>query len=399
MSGDDAVRSPRLFDAGLFGPHVDAARERIRQAIIACVLPLAEAAEANGLFPREAVAKLGAQGLFRERWRDGPPGDPGFGVLLAEENGRLLPGGIASGLSVHAEGVASILATFGRTALLRDYLGGVLDGKLVGCIGVSEPAAGSDAAGVRTSAVREGEQWRVRGEKKYLSLGLVCDIALLLCTVGGEGGPLALFAVPATSLTPRKRHVKAGASSLDTTSVQVDALVPADAMLGGAGQGLLAASWGLSHERLAVAAQVTGACGRAIGLAAAHLHRRVQFGRPLVDHQVLRLRLADLSARLLTLRYAVYAAAAGVPVPGACGAREVAALKVTAARLAQEVMTECMHMFGGAGYLEDATPLARMWRDAPLARLGAGTDEMMWELVAGGMVPDFAAYDEAVQPP
>jgi hypothetical protein len=96
------------------------------------------------------------------------------------------------------------------------------------------------------------------------------------------------------------------------------------------------------------------------------------------------------------LRYAVYTAAQGVPVPGACGAREAAALKVTAARFVEEVMSECMHLFGGAGYLDDETPLARMWRDTRLARLGGGTDEMMWELVASGLVPDDTGYEQTV---
>src|SRR5439155_7601464 len=105
-----------------------------------------------------------------------------------------------------------------------------------------------------------------------------------------------------------------------------------------------------------------------------------------------RLRLADLSARQVVLRYAVYAAAQGVPT-GACGTREIAALKVTAARFAEEVMSECMHLFGGPGYLDDETPLSRMWRDCRLARLGGGSDEVMWELVAGGLVPDYAACD------
>jgi hypothetical protein len=114
-----------------------------------------------------------------------------------------------------------------------------------------------------------------------------------------------------------------------------------------------------------------------------------------MEHQALRLRLAELSSRLTVLRFSVWTAAQGMAA-GACGAREAAALKVTAARFAEEAMSECMHLFGGPGYLEDETPLARMWRDARLARLGGGSDEMMWELVASGMSGDAEAYERAV---
>jgi hypothetical protein len=361
--------------------------------------PRAQAAEAEGVFPREALVELGRSGLFHERWETGPYGDTGLGVVIAEESGRLGHAGLSVGLSLHCETVASILVRYGDSPLLQEYLTGILDGRLVGCLGASEPAGGSDLNGIHTTARKLSGGWHVTGEKKYLSLGLFCDFALLLCRLDeGEGpvpGRLGLFAVPASGLTPRKRLAKVGTFALDTTWMVVDAEVPDQALVGRPGLGLLAAVWGLNHERLSIAAQTVGGGARAIGLTTAHLQRREQFGRPLMEHQALRLRLAELSSRLLVLRYAVYAAAQGVPVAGACGTREIAALKVTAARFVEEVMSECMHMFGGPGYL-DETPLARMWRDSRLARLGGGTDEMMWELVASGLVPDFAGYDESV---
>ena len=398
LTWGNATETGRLFDAGLFGPHVDAYRHAVRQALDETVAPHLDAAEAAGLFPRRAIEALAATGLVRRRWNSEPYGDPGLGVLIAQESGRLGVAGVSVGLSLHLETVSSILVRFGGTPLLREYRDGVLDGRLVGCLGASEPTGGSDLAGVRTVAREVPGGWHVRGEKKYLSLGLVCDFALILCRMAGAGddGPLGLVAVPASGLTVRKRHTKAGTRALDTSWVTIDAVVPAEAVVARPGLGLLVTTWGLSHERLSIAAQAVGGCARAIGLATAHLRRRTQFGRPLIEHQALRLRLAELAAHLVTLEFAVYAAAAGLPVPGGCGARQAAAVKVTAAHLAERVMSECMHMFGGAGYLEDETPLARMWRDARLARLGGGSDEMMWELVAGGLVPDLDGYDSMV---
>jgi acyl-ACP dehydrogenase len=397
------MAQPLLFADGPFTDRVEQARKRVAGLLEKAFAPRVEQAEREGLFPRDALAELGASGLFRERWATPPYGDPGLGVIIAEESARLGHPSMSTGLSLQCETVTSILLRYGESPLLRDYLDGLLDGRLVGCVGASEPTGGSDLNGVRTVALRlPGGGWRVRGEKKFLSLGFVCDFALLLCRIDegdGEGpvaGRLGLFAVPRSGLTPRKRLDKVGTAALDTTWMAIDAEIPDEARVGRVGMGLLTASWGLNHERLSIAAQTAGGAAHAIALATAHLERREQFGAPLMRCQALRLRLAELSSRQIVLRYAVYAAAQGLGAPGGCGSREIAALKVTAARYAEEVMSECMHMFGGAGYLNDETPLARMWRDSRVARLGAGSDEMMWELVAGGLVPDFAAYDETV---
>ncbi|WFE41024.1 acyl-CoA dehydrogenase family protein [Micromonospora sp. WMMD998] len=388
-----------LFADGPFGPRVDAARARVAESIGAAFAPHA-AADERGVFPREVLADLGRSRLLRQRWHPGPFGDAGLGVIIAEESGRCGHAGLSVGVSLCLETVGSILVRYGDSPLLQEYLDGLLDGRLVGCFGASEPTGGSDLTGMRTAARRVPGGWRVTGEKRYLSLGLVCDFALLLCRIendrGEADGGLGVFAVPASALSVRKRLRKVGTSALDTTWMTIDAVVPDEALVGRPGAGLLVATWGLSHERLSIAGQTVGGVAAATGLAAAHLHRREQFGRPLLQHQALRLRLADLSARLLSLRFAVYSAAQGIPVTGACGPRETAALKVTATRFAEEAISECMHLFGGAGYLEDETPLGRMWRDTRLGRIGAGTDEMMWELVASGMVPDFVGYDELV---
>jgi alkylation response protein AidB-like acyl-CoA dehydrogenase len=299
------------------------------------------------------------------------------------------------------EPIVAALRRHGDSSLLTDTLEKVLDGRLVGCFAASEPAGGSDLAGLRTTAEKERDGWRIRGEKKFVSLGPVADFALVLCrTNAADESPgtarLALFLVPASGMRVVKPLQKLGLSSLSTAWMRIDAHVPAGALIGRPGLGLMVANWALTHERFAAAAQLVGLSLRAIDLATAHLHRRTQFGRPLIEHQALRLRLADLAAQLLVLRCGVYGAASDAPGSPDCGTREIAAFKVTAARLAEKVVGECMHLFGGMGYLEDETPLARMYRDVRLARLGGGSDEVMWELVAAGLVPDFGGYDACV---
>jgi alkylation response protein AidB-like acyl-CoA dehydrogenase len=174
--------------------------------------------------------------------------------------------------------------------------------------------------------------------------------------------------------------------------VRVRAQVPDHHLLGRRGLGLIVLTWGLTKERLAIVAQVVGACRLAMTLATTHVTHRHQFGQRLLDHQVIRLRLAQLHAELQTIRAHLELLSGRTSLP----VREVAGLKVTAARFGERCVSECMHLFGGDGYIEDASPMGSLWRDVRLARLGGGTDEMMWELVAGGLVPDDDLYARMV---
>ncbi|SBT38757.1 acyl-CoA dehydrogenase family protein [Micromonospora auratinigra] len=390
-----------LFDDGVVGEHVDDYRRTVRSVIERDIVPLVRPAADAGLFPREALSRLGAAGLIRQRWTD-QAGDPGRAAILHEEMAAAGCAGVAVGVTLVMETVAGALLRFGHSPQLRKTLDGVLEGDLVGCFGASEVTGGSDLSGIRSSVRRERDGWRVRAEKKYLSLGRACDFALLLCRVEREERartlqPLAIVMVPGESLRVVKPLHKAGAAALDTTWMACDTWVPDEAMLGRPGLGLVMASEALTYERVAVAAHCVGVGSRALTLAAAHLHRRTQFGQPLICHQALRLRLADLTSQLAVLRHAVCGAAAAASRSGGrTTVREAAALKVTAARLIERVTSESMHFFGGAGYLEDETPMAALWRDARLARIGAGTDEVLWEIVANGIVPDFRTYDTCV---
>lgn len=404
-----------LLSEGHADPGVAAYRARVAGEIATRVSPLLDEAEATGRFPRAAVAALGESGLLRERWAGGPHGDAGRGVVLSEELGRAGLGGVGVGVSVHVEAVLSTLLRFGRSDHLRAVAEDALAGSLVGCLATSEDRVGSDLSGLRTSAVRDGDGWRVRGTKAFVSVGAAADFALVLCRVGTGGEmdaideeqafdptispPLVLACVPREGLTVARRLAPLGARGLETVRLDVDAHIPDEAILGRPGLGLFVVSWGLTHERLASAAQVLGGAQLGIALAATHMHRRRQFGARLFDHQALRLRIADLASQVEVARLALYALAGSLTGLRPQWARQVAALKVTVARLGERVASECMHVLGGLGYLEDDAPMARMVRDVRLARLGGGSDEMMWELVAAGLPSDEPRYDELVRAP
>jgi acyl-ACP dehydrogenase len=349
-------------------------------------------AEADERFPRHLIEHLGASGVFSAKWSTDPMPDVGKLVELAFALGTLASAGIGVGVSLHDSAIA-ILRRFGKSDYLRDICDRAVRGDAVLCIGASEESGGSDLQIVETEISSKDGGFDVRGVKKYVSLSPIADHIMVVARSvdhdpASRHGNVAVVAVPTTQVSVQPPYRKVGAAPLDTAAVHIDTWVPADALVARAGTGLAAISWGLAHERMSIAGQIAASCQRAIGITMARMVSRRQFGQTLFEHQALRLRIADLQARVDLLRYALH----GIAAQGRLDLRAAAGVKVTAARLGEEVIGECMHIFGGSGYLVDETPLGRWWRDMKLARVGGGTDEVLWELVAAGMKPDHDAY-------
>ena len=392
---------PVLAD-GIAGPAIDGFRERVRALIERHISPYVEDAEAERRFPRGAIEALGRAGLFRERWAGGDHGDAGKAALINEELGRSGSGGVGVGVSVQLEAVIATLRRFGDSEELEGLTEWALDGRAVGCIALSERANGSDLASVETLATRTPSGWRITGEKRYVSLGAAADFALVLAREQDTRTPsiapsVSLFVVPRSGITVTERLQGVGMRSLETVTIAIDAHVPHGYRVSRSGRGVHAITWGLTHERLATAANTLGVATLALELATAHAERRVQFGSKLIHHQALRVKLGQLASELWLAKAGVYALAGSLDQARPETARSVAAAKVTAAQLAERVVSDCLQVLGGRGYLEDATPLARMWRDVRLARIGGGTDELMWELVAGGLQGDDELYERFVR--
>ncbi|MDZ4269857.1 MAG: mycobactin biosynthesis acyl-ACP dehydrogenase MbtN, partial [Mycobacterium sp.] len=358
-------------------------------------------AEASERFPRELIEHLGAGGVFRSKW--GPAGGqhPDVAKLneLALRLGRLGSAGIGVGVSLHDSAIA-LLRRFGRSDHLKTICEQAIDGAAVLCIGASEESGGSDLQIVETEVRSAGEGFEVRGVKKFVSLSPVADHIMVVARgvdndPGSRHGNVLVIAVPTTKVEVQTPYRKVGAGPLDTAAVHIDTWVPADHLVARAGTGLAAISWGLAHERMSIAGQVASSCQRVLGVTHARMVKRRQFGTTLFEHQALRLRMADLQARVDLLRHGLN----GIAAQGRLDIRAAAAVKVTAARLGEEVLSECMHIFGGSGYLVDETPLGRWWRDMKLARVGGGTDEVLWELVAAAMKPDFDGYEQMIGSP
>ncbi len=355
-----------------------------------------EEAEAAEQFPRQLIEYLGAAGVFTAKWGDATQPDVAKLLELAYKLGHLGSAGIGVGVSLHDSAVA-ILRRFGKSDYLKDICEQAIRGQSVLCIGASEESGGSDLQICETEVRSARDGFEVRGIKKFVSLSPIADHIIVVARsvdhdCNSRHGSVLLIAVPAAQTEIQPPYRKVGAGPLDTAAVHIDTWVPADALIARAGTGLAAISWGLAHERMSIAGQVASSCQRVLGVTHARMVRRRQFGATLFEHQALRMRMADMQARVDLLRHGLN----GVAAHGKLDLRSAAALKVTAARLGEEVVSECMHIFGGAGYLVDETPLGRWWRDMKLARVGGGTDEVLWELVAAAMKPDHDGYAELI---
>ncbi|CDO89893.1 acyl-CoA dehydrogenase [Mycobacterium triplex] len=353
-------------------------------------------AEAQQRFPRKLIEHLGASGVFAAKWTDQTQPDVGKLIELALALGHLASAGIGVGVSLHDSAIA-LLRRFGKSDYLKDICEKAIRGEAVLCIGASEESGGSDLQIVETEVRSHDGGFAVRGIKKFVSLSPIADHIMVVARSvdhdsSSRHGNVVVVAVPTTHVNVQQPYNKVGAGPLDTAAVHIDTWVPADAMVARAGTGLAAISWGLAHERMSIAGQIAASCQRVIGITLARMMNRRQFGRTLFEHQALRLRMADLQARVDQLRFALH----GIAAAGRLDLRAAAGIKVTAARLGEEVIGECMHIFGGSGYLVDETPLGRVWRDMKLARVGGGTDEVLWELVAAGLKPDHAGYEDWV---
>ncbi|MGW4366540.1 acyl-CoA dehydrogenase family protein [Nocardia takedensis] len=357
------------------------------------VVDWTEEAEQSKRFPRKLLEHLGTAGVFARKWEDRKLTDLGMHFALAGRLGALNSAGIGVGVSLHDSAIA-ILRRFARNDFQRGLADQAIATDKVLCIAASEESGGSDLQNVGTRIEPEDGGYRVVGHKKFVSLSPIADYIFVVGRsaggASGEHGNVALIAVPTAQAEIGTPYEKLGAGPLDTAPVTLDTWVPEEALIARPGTGLAVISWGLAHERYSVAGQIAAACEVMLGVTLARMIDRTQFGKRLYDHQALRLRVADLQSRVDLLRYAL----AGVAAEGKINLRTAAALKVSSANLGEEVASECLHIWGGAGYLETETPIGRWWRDMKLARVGGGADEVLWELVAAAMKPDQRRYEK-----
>ena len=347
------------------------------------VAPRAAADEEQGRFPREVFTTLGAAGLlglpFAEEYGGGEQPYEVYLQVVEELAAAWLA--VALGVSVHTLSCFP-LAAYGSAEQRQRWLPGLLEGRMLASYCLSEPAAGSDAAALRTRAVRRGHgaggEYVVDGTKAWVTGAGEADVYNLLVRTGGEGpgGITCLLAGSDTpGLTPGAPERKMGLRSSPTAQVHLDAArVPVEQRVGEEGQGFAIAMAALDSGRLGIAACAVGLAQAALDLAVDYAGSRRQFGRPVADFQGVSFLLADMATAVEAGR-ALYLSAARRRDQGRPFARQAAMAKLFCTDTAMRVATDAVQVLGGNGYVADY-PAERYLREAKVLQIVEGTNQI-----------------------
>ena len=379
----DFAASRRHF---IFTEEHDRLRESIHAFVVKELKPHAAEWEET-TFPDSVFARMGELGLLGLSYPEeygGQGGDYFCNLVLAEEMVHSDSGGLAMGVAVHTDMATAPIHLFGTEEQKQRYLVPAIAGVKISCLGITEPDAGSDVAAIRTRAVRDGDEWVIDGAKTYITNGHRADFIVLVAKTDPDGGHdgISLFLVDMDlpGVIREKKLEKLGMHASDTALLAFqDVRVPAGALLGQEGKGFYHIMWELQGERLIGAAGCVAGAQKAFDKTLAYALERRAFGRSIGRFQVTRHKFADMATKIEAARQLVYTTAWRF-ANGEYPVREISMAKLHAARVACEVTDECLQIHGGAGYMREYG-IERAWRDMRLNRIGAGTDEIMLDVI------------------
>jgi acyl-CoA dehydrogenase len=367
-------------------------RDNLRRFIEQEIVPKAGAWEEAGMVPREVLRQMGSLGYLGIRYPEqygGSALDTLYSAILAEELGRSTFGGFAVTVTVHTDMASPHLANFGTPEQLQRWLPAVIRGDKVCAVAVTEPDAGSDVAGIRTRAVRDGDHWVIDGSKMFITNGVHADLYFVgaktdAAAKGSRG--ISIFAVEKGTPGFRVGRAlkKSGWLSSDTAELVFEnCRVPAENLLGQENKGFYQIMRNFQNERMVLGAACVGEAARAIEMTVAYVRERKAFGATLWDKQAIRQRLAARAAQVEAARALIYHAA-WLDAQGRECVKEVSMVKALCGELVNEVLYDCQQFHGGFGYMREAA-IERMVRDARVEAIGGGATEVMLEEVAKRM--------------
>ena len=364
-------------------------RAQLRRFVESEVKPHALAWEAQGFVPREVLRRMGELGFLGIRYPaeyGGSEMDTFGSVVLAEELGRSTFGGFAITALVHTDMASVHIARGGSSAQKARYLPDIVAGRKITALAVTEPDAGSDVKGLRTTARRDGDRYVLNGAKMFITNGVHADLYCVAAKTGVDARPsqsISMFLIEkgTPGLAVSRALDKHGWRSSDTAELSFsDCRVPAEALLGAEGRGFYAIMGNFQNERLVIGAMAMGEAQAALELTLDYVTTRKAFGASLFDNQAVRQRLAMLSAKIEAGRQLVYHAA-WLDTQRIDATREISMVKAYCGELVNEVMYACLQFHGGTGYMREST-IERMARDARVQTIGGGATEVMLEEVA-----------------
>jgi acyl-CoA dehydrogenase len=352
------------------------------------IAPYASAWDEAGEFPRALYAKAAEIGLlglgFPEEF-GGVPADQFMKIVASQELARAGAGGISASLMSHTIGAPPI-ARAGRPEVRVRVLPGILSGRKISALAITEPSGGSDVAALRTRARRDGDHYIVSGEKTFITSGVRADYLTVAVRTGGAGaaGVSLLLVDGDTPGLTRTRLDKMGWWASDTASLHFDdCRVPAENLLGEEGQGFKLIMQNFNSERMGMAAGCTAYARVCLDEAIAYAKQRQTFGKPLVQHQVIRHKLVDMAQRV-TASQAMLEMLAWRLEQGDNPVAEICMMKNQATQTMAYCASEAVQIFGGAGFMR-GVKVERIYREVKVNAIGGGTEEIMKDLASRQM--------------
>jgi butyryl-CoA dehydrogenase len=366
-------------------------QEMIRDALRAFsrerLAPFAAEWDRQHIFPRQALkelAELGAMGMVvPEEW--GGAGMDYMSLVLALEEIAAGDGATSTIVSVQNSLACGIPARFGSDAQKEQWLKPLARGEKLGCFCLTEPHVGSDASAIRTTAVKEGDEWLLNGVKQFITTGREADVAIVFAVTDRAAGKkgISCFLVP--TQTPgyvvARIEDKMGQKASDTAQILLEnCRIPSANLLGAEGEGYRIALSNLEAGRIGIAAQCLGMARAALEAAVKYAQEREAFGKPIFEHQAVNFRLADMATRLEAARQLVWHVASLKDAGRPC-LKEASMAKLFASEMAESVCSDAIQVHGGYGYVSDF-PVERIYRDVRVCQIYEGASDIQ-RLVIG----------------
>jgi alkylation response protein AidB-like acyl-CoA dehydrogenase len=372
----------------IFTEEHDMLRHSVRSFLEKEIATHADEWDRQGQFPHREVfrrfGELGLLGLNVSEEYGGAGGDFVSTIVLAEEMGSCNAAGMSASIGMHANIAVPYLATLGSEEQKQKYLVPGVRGEIVGCLGVTEPNAGSDVGSIRTYAVRDGDSYVINGSKIFITNGGIADFAILAAKTDREKGHAGISLFLVDTKTPgfsvSRELDKLGWRSGNTAELAFeDVRVPASALFGEENMGFYQIMIHFQEERLYMATGAVCEAQKALDLAMNYAKERVQFGRPIANFQVTRHKIADMATEIEAARQLVYNTIRMHVEQEPCNV-EVAMCKLYACEMATRVINQALQIFGGYGYMMEY-PIQRLWRDSRIGPIGGGTSEIQREII------------------
>jgi butyryl-CoA dehydrogenase len=363
-----------------------AVQDAVRDYVQAEIAPRAAEWDKTHHFPAEqlkGLAGLGCYGVAVPTDYDGAGLDYLSLALILEEIAAG-DGATSTVVSVNNCPVCSILMAFGNEDQKQRYLKPLARGDMLGAFCLTEPHVGSQADGLRTTAVKDGDHYVLNGVKQFITSGKNGDVAIVMAVTDKAAGKRGISAFIVETRTPgysvARIEDKMGQHASDTAQINFDACrVPAANLLGEEGQGLKIALSGLEGGRIGIASQSVGMARAAFDAALAYSKERTAFGQPLFQHQAIQFKLAEMATKIEAARQLIWHAASLKDAGRPC-LKEAAMAKLNASEMAEQVCSAAIQVFGGYGYVSDF-PVERIYRDVRVTQIYEGTSEVQKILI------------------